>query len=76
MKKTERWRIIVGIVSILYILFMWMKKDIADIYSTMPAEQVIPLIVTTVGVTLAKVAVLAVVVLLVKWVLVKMKKKR
>ena len=76
MKKTERWRIIVGIVSILYILFMWMKKDIADIYSTMQAEQVIPLIVTTVGVTLAKVAVLAVVVLLVKWVLVKMKKKR
>lgn len=76
MKKTERWRIIVGIVSILYILFMWMQKDIADIYSTMPAEQVIPLIVTTVGVTLAKVAVLAVVVLLVKWVLVKMKKKR
>lgn len=68
MKKTEPWRIIVGILAIVYILFMWVKKDMVGIYNTMPAEQIFPLIVTTVGVTLVKIALFVGVVLLVKWV--------
>ena len=74
-KKKEPWKIIVGIVSILYIIFMWVKKDIVGIYNTMPQEQILPLITTTVLVTLAKVVVLAVIIFFVKWVLSKIKNK-
>ena len=73
--KKEPWRIIVGIVSVAYIIFLWIKKDIADIYATMPAEQVVPLVATTVAVPFLKVAVLAGVILLLKWILGKIKKK-
>ena len=37
------------------------------IYATMPVEQVLPMIVTTVAVSLLKVAALAAVILVVKW---------
>lgn len=74
-KKKEHWRIMLGIASILYIIFMWIKKDIAGIYNTMPAEQVVPLIATTIGVTAVKVAALAVIVLLMKWIISKRKNK-
>ena len=73
-KKTEPWRIIVFIISLLYIVFMWVKKDIVAIYTTMPAEQVVPLIVTTIAVSLIKVAAIAGGVLLIKWVIGKAKK--
>ncbi len=65
-KKIEPWRIIVGIIAIGYIIFMWVKKDIVSIYATMPQEEVIPLIVTTMAVSLIKVAVLTGGILLVK----------
>ena len=47
---------------------MWVRKDIVTIYSTMPKEQVVPMIATTVVVTLVKVAAIAAVVLVIKWV--------
>ena len=37
------------------------------IYATMPAEQVLPMIMTTVAVSLLKVTALAAVILVVKW---------
>ncbi len=43
------------------------SKDIIAIYTTMPREQIFPLIATTVGVSLLKVAVLAAGVFAVKW---------
>ena len=73
-KKKEPWRMIVFIISVVYIVFMWVKKDIADIYATMPAEQVAPLIATTIAVSLIKVAAIAGAVLLIKWVIGKVKK--
>ena len=73
-KKKEPWRIIVFIISVLYIVFMWVKKDIAAIYTTMPAGQVAPLIATTVAVSLMKVAAIAGGVLLMKWIIGKAKK--
>ena len=73
-KKKEPWRIVVFIISVAYIVFMWVRKDIADIYATMPAEQVVPLIATTIAVSLLKVAAIAGVVLLIKWVIGKVKK--
>ena len=63
----EPWRIVVAVISVAYIIFMWVKKDIMASYATMPAEQVLPMIVTTVAVSLLKVAALAAVILVVKW---------
>ena len=72
--KKEPWRIVVGVLAIAWIVFMWVKKDIVSIYSTMPKEQVLPLIATTLAVSLLKVAVLAGAILLIKWVIGKWKK--
>ena len=73
--KREPWRIIVGIIAIAYIIFMWVKKDIVSIYATMPPEEVIPLIVTTVVVTFVKVALITVGILVIKWGIRKVQKK-
>ena len=72
-KKKEPWRIVVFIISVVYIVFMWVKKDIAVIYATMPADHVVPLIATTVMVSLVKVVAIAGGILLVKWVITKLK---
>ncbi len=74
-KKIEPWRIIVFIIAVVFIIFMWVKKDIAEIYATMPTEQIAPLIVTTIAVSLLKVAVIAGAILLIKWIIDKLKKK-
>ena len=71
----EPWRIIVGIASIAYILFMWVKKDIVSIYTTMPQEQIVPLIATTVAVSVFKVALIAGAILLIKWIIGKISSK-
>ena len=73
--KKEPWRIAAAVFSLAFITFLWAKKDIFIIYQTMPKEQVLPLVVTTVAVSLLKVAVIAVGVLLVKWFIGKLKKK-
>ncbi len=74
-KKIEPWRIIVFIIAVALIIFMWVKKDIAEIYATMPAEQIAPLIITTIAVSFLKVAAIAGVILLIKWIVSKIKKK-
>lgn len=74
-KKKEPWRILVSVASLLFILFLWVKKDIAAIYATMPSEQALPLIVTTVAVSCLKVAAMAGVLLLAKWLIGKIKRK-
>ena len=58
-RKKEPWRIAIFILSVLFIIGMWVKKDIAGIYATMPSEQAIPLIATTAAVSLVKVAAIA-----------------
>jgi len=73
-RKKEPWRIVVGVLAVAWIVFMWVKKDIVSIYTTMPKEQIVPLIVTTLAVSLLKVAVLAGAILLVKWLWGKLKK--
>ena len=73
--KKEPWRILVGVLAIGWIVFMWVKKDIANIYATVSSEQIAPLVVTTVAVSLLKVAAIAVAVLLIKWIAGKIKKK-
>ncbi len=74
-KKIEPWRIIVFIIGVAFIIFMWVKKDIAQIYVTMPREQIAPLIVTTIAVSLLKVAAIVVGILLIEWLVGKIKKR-
>ena len=74
-KKTEPWRIIVFVISVVFIIFMWVRKDVAEIYATMSKEQILPLVATTIAVSLLKVAAIAGVILLVKFIVGKMKKK-
>ena len=52
----------------------WVKKDVAEIYAAMPAEQVAPLIITTIAVSLLKVVAIAGAILLIKWIIRKIKK--
>ena len=49
------------------------EKDVAEIYNTMPQEQVVPLIFLTIAVSLLKVLAIAGIVLLVKGFLTKKK---
>ena len=72
--KKEPWRIVIGILSVAWIVYMWVKKDIAAIYAAMPPEQILPAVVTTIAVTILKVIVIAAVVLLTKWLASKLKK--
>lgn len=74
-KKKEPWRIIVGIISIAFIVYMWVEKDIISIYTTMPKEQVAPLIATTILVSLVKSGAIAGAILLIKWIAGKITKK-
>ena len=72
--KKEPWRYVVAAISVIYIVYMWAQKDVAGIYAAMPAEQALPLVATTLAVSLAKVALLTGGILLAKWILGKFRK--
>lgn len=57
--KWVPWRICAGVLGVLAIAYMWSTKDVAAIYSSMPAEAVIPIVVTNFLVTLLKIGVLS-----------------
>lgn len=75
-QKKEPWRIIVAIISIVFIIYMWVEKDFVAIYSSIPAEQALPIAVTTVVVSLVKIALMTVVIIFIKWLDGKIKNKR
>ena len=66
-KKKEPWRIALAVFSVAFILFLWVKKDIVSIWQTMPQEDILPLIFTTVLVTLFKAVGVAAMLFLIKW---------
>ena len=72
--KKEPWRITVGIISIFFISYMWVQKDIINIYAAIPKEDAIPLIITTIIVSSIKVVVITGGILFVKWIVAKFKK--
>lgn len=74
--KKEPWRIVVGILAIAFIIYTWVDKDILAIYGTMPTEQMIPLVVTTIAVTLVKVAAITLAILLIKWIFKRFTRKK
>ena len=74
-RKMESWRIVVGVASIAFILFLWVKNNIASTFTTMPKERAIPLAVITVLVSACKVAGITGVILLTQWLIQKVKSK-
>ena len=74
-KKNAPWRIIIGVVSILFIAIMWIQKDIISIYSSFPKDQLVPLVVTSVVVMIIKTAALTAAILLIKWIVSKIRNK-
>lgn len=73
--KKEPWRIVVGILAIAFIVYMWVEKDIMAVYTTMPQEQVAPLIATTIVVSLIKIVAIAGGIFLIKWIANKIRRK-
>ena len=72
--KKEPWRYLAAAISTIYIVYLWAEKDILSVYGNLPSEQMVPLVVTSVAVTLAKAALIAGGILLVKWLIGKLKK--
>lgn len=68
--KKEKHGVVVGIISVLYIIGMWVKKDLVSTQVTIT----LPLVVTSVAVTIFKVAAIALVVLFIKWLTNKLKR--
>ena len=73
--KKEIWRIVAGVVAILFIVAMWISKDVASVYRELPSEDLLPVIVTTLLVSLVKVAAIAVIALVARFLYVKYIKK-
>ena len=61
------WRVAAGVLGVAAIIYVWSAKDMTAVYSGLPAEAIVPMLVTNVVVTLLKVATIAAVVWAVKW---------
>ena len=77
MKTVERKprRIAVGILSIIVIAIMWINKDVLGLWRGISAEDLLPMLATNAVVMIAKIAVLAGVIYLVKLLFAKIKQK-
>ena len=72
--KNEPWRLVVGIASIAWIIYLWSSKTVAAGNPGLAPEDLLPVVVTTAAVTALKVALMAGAVWLVRWLLKKFKK--
>ena len=75
-QKKEPWRILVAIPAICYIVSMWVQKNIVTVYETLPKEQLFPVFVTSVGVTLLKIVVITGAVLLINRITAKIRNRK
>ena len=44
-KKKEPWRVIVKMISIAFIIYVWVEKDIVSTLTTIPKEQFVSMVV-------------------------------
>lgn len=75
-KKKEPWRLIVGLIAIAYIVYTWLEKEIFSSLTAVSGEQALPMAATSIAVTFAKVAIMAAVIFLIKWLTGKIKEKK
>ena len=72
--KKELWRYLAFGLSVAYIIYMWVSKCIGDSWASMPPDQLLPMAATSAAVTAVKVIAIAGGILLLKWILSKLKK--
>ena len=65
-KKKNPWKWTAGLLFIGLILFLWIKKDLLPVCHTMPKDEVLPVLASSVAVTLSKAALLVGVITLFK----------
>ena len=53
--KKEPWRWIVFSLAVAYIAYMWISKGVGDAWTSMPADQLLPMAATSMAVTAMKV---------------------
>ena len=77
MKSVERKprRIAIGVLSIIVIAIMWIKKDVLGLWSNLSSEDLLPLLATNAVVIIVRIAILAGIIYLVRKLLTKLKKK-
>ena len=77
MKSVERKprRIAIGVLSIIVIAIMWIKKDVLGLWSNLSSEVLLPLLATNAVVIIVRIAILAGIIYLVRKLLTKLKKK-
>lgn len=76
MKSIERKprRIAIGVLSIIVIVIMWIKKDVLGLWSNLSPEDILPLLATNAVVIVIRIAILAAIVYAIKTLLKKVKK--
>ena len=77
MKSIERKprRIAIGVLSIIVIAIMWIKKDVLGLWSNLSSEDLLPLLATNAVVIIVRIAILAGIIYLVRKLLTKLKKE-
>ena len=77
MKSVERKprRIAIGVLSIIVIAIMWIKKDVLGLWSNLSSEDLLPLLATNAVVIIVRIAILAGIVFIVRKLLTKLKKE-
>ena len=73
-QKKPAWRIAAFILGVAAIVVMWAGKDVTSRFAGMSPEQALPMVVTSIAVTLLKVTLMTGVVLLIKWLAGKIRK--
>lgn len=73
--KIEPWRLVICIIAIIYIIFIWVKKNIVSVLEIVPKDEVVIVIITTILVSILKVGIFAFIFRFIKWLINKVNKK-
>ena len=78
MKSIERKprRIVIGVLSIIVIAIMWIKKDVLGLWSNISSEDLLPLLATNAVVIIVRIAILAGIIYLIRKLAAKIRNKK
>ena len=78
MKSIERKprRIAIGVLSIIVIAIMWIKKDVLGLWSNISSEDLLPLLATNAVVIIVRIAILAGIIYLIRKLAAKIRNKK
>ena len=67
--KKEPWKIVVFSLSVVFIICLWVKNGLVSVYAGLSLSDAMPLLATGFAVTAVKVAILAGMILIIKWIM-------